>query len=366
MKLKSVYSVRDSVEEVVSDIHNQLNGFNATVLIFFASSYFDPSIGKKMQDAFKGITVFGCTTAGEITSGKMLHGSVVAMALGPEIVSAIKVAVLENIKSGVNVKPAFQAFEDHFQLAVRKMDLSEYLGIVLIDGLSGKEEAIMNQIGDQADLTFLGGSTGDDLRFKTTYVYSGGKSYTDAALLVLLHVKNGFDIIKTQSFNILARKLLVTKSDEVTRDVIEFDGQPAALAYAAAIGTTVHDVANYFMHNPVGLIINDEPYVRSPQRINGNSITFYCHIPEGMEVSLLESTDILEDMTEALSKAESTGPIAGIINLNCILRTLELEKKGQSETYGKLFTGIPTIGFSTYGEEYIGHINQTATLLVLR
>ena len=286
MKLKSVYSVGDSVEAAVRDIHSQLNGFNATVLVFFASSYFEPSIGKKMQDAFPDVTVFGCTTAGEITSGKMLKGSVVAMALGPEVVSDVKVAVLENLKNGVNVKPAFQAFEDHFKLQVRKMGLSEYVGIVLIDGLSGKEEAIMNQIGDQADLAFIGGSTGDDLRFKETYVYSGGKAYTDAALLVLLHMKTGFDIIKTQSFKILNKKLVVTKSDEATRDVIEFDGQPAALAYATAIGTTLSDAPNHFMHNPVGLIINDEPYVRSPQQINGKCITFYCHIPEGMEVSL--------------------------------------------------------------------------------
>ena len=366
MKLKSVYSVRDTIEEVVSDLSSQLNGFNATALIFFASSHFDPSIGKKMQDTFKGVTVFGCTTAGEITSGKMLKGSVVAMALGPEVVTAIKVAVLENIKSGVNVKPAFQAFEEHFQVPVRKMDLAEYVGIVLIDGLSGREEVIMNQIGDQADLSFLGGSSGDDLKFKATYVYSGGKAYTDAALLVLLHMKNGFDIIKTQSFNILDKKLVVTKSDEVTRDVIEFDGQPAALAYAAAIGTTVSEISNHFMHNPVGLIINDEPYVRSPQRVNDQSITFYCHIPEGMEVSLLESMDIMEDMRDALVKAKQHGPVAGIINFNCILRTLELEKNGKTEEYGKLFTEIPTVGFSTYGEEYIGHINQTATILVLR
>jgi len=52
--------------------------------------------------------------------------------------------------------------------------------------------------------------------------------------------------------------------------------------------------------------------------------------------------------------------------LTCILRTLELESKGITEAYGKLFTDIPTIGFSTYGEEYIGHINQTSTMLVFK
>lgn len=35
-----------------------------------------------------------------------------------------------------------------------------------------------------------------------------------------------------------------------------------------------------------------------------------------------------------------------------------------TEAYGKIFSDIPTVGVSTYGEEFIGHTNQTATMLV--
>jgi hypothetical protein len=41
-----------------------------------------------------------------------------------------------------------------------------------------------------------------------------------------------------------------------------------------------------------------------------------------------------------------------------------LEKNGMTEAYADIFSDIPTIGFSTYGEEFIGHINQTATMLI--
>ena len=58
-----------------------------------------------------------------------------------------------------------------------------------------------------------------------------------------------------------------------------------------------------FMHNPVGLFIEDEPYVRSPQQIKDNgSMAFYCGVGEGMELSLLESTDIIEDTRNAINK----------------------------------------------------------------
>lgn len=86
-----------------------------------------------------------------------------------------------------------------------------------------------------------------------------------------------------------------------------------------------------------------------------------------MELDVLQSTDIVRDTKQALdAKRREMGGLSGILNFNCILRTLELESRGQAEAYGRLFSEVPTVGFSTYGEEYLGHINQTATMLVLR
>jgi len=63
---------------------------------------------------------------------------------------------------------------------------------------------------------------------------------------------------------------------------------------------------------------------------------------------------------------ESIGSISAIVCFNCILRTLELKEKKQTEKYGSLFKDIPTVGFSTYGESFIGHINQTAVMLLVK
>ena len=121
------------------------------------------------------------------------------------------------------------------------------------------------------------------------------------------------------------------------------------------------------MHNPVGLVFEGDPFVRSPQQFKGDGMVFYCSVKEGMELSLLESTDIIASTRQAIDeKNAEIGGISGIVNFNCILRTLELGQKGLCEEYGKLFADVPTVGFSTYGEEYIGHINQTATMLVFK
>ena len=262
---------------------------------------------------------------------------------------------------------AFNAFEQHFNTPMAELDPAKYVGIVLTDGLSGKEEMIIDRIGDLTNVNFVGGSAGDDLKFEATHVYANGKSYTNAAVLVMIEPTNTFTFVKTQSFCPLPQKLVVTKANEATREVLEFNNKPSAVAYAEALGTTVADASSRFMHNPVGLVFEGEPFVRSPQQIKGDSMIFYCSVVEGMELSLLESTDIIADTKKAIEAArQELGGISGIINFNCILRTLELGQKGLSDAYGELFSSDPTIGFSTYGEQFIGHVNQTATMLVFR
>lgn len=225
----------------------------------------------------------------------------------------------------------------------------------------------MDRVGDLTDVMFVGGSAGDDLKFASTQVFANGQAQSDAAVLALLRVPHGVDFIKTQSFCAMSKTLIPTLVDEATRTVLEFDGKPAVVAYAAALGLPAAEAAQHFMDHPVGLMDGDEPYVRSPQQITDNGMAFYCAVKAGMPLSILESKDIIADTTQALAdKRAEVGSIAGVVNFHCILRTLELDAKGLSADYGRIFKDVPTVGFSTYGEAMIGHINQTSTMLVFK
>jgi len=82
---------------------------------------------------------------------------------------------------------------------------------------------------------------------------------------------------------------------------------------------------------------------------------------------VLKNTDIVEDTRVAMAaKKSALGHIAGLIDFNCILRTLELRNEKRCDEYGAIFSDIPAVGFSTYGEEYLGHMNQTSTILLFR
>jgi hypothetical protein len=366
MQIKVAYSQSDEIYDAISQIKEQFIDFNLKVVLFFASSKFDPvKTATAFSNAFLDASTFGCSTAGEIISGRLLKNAVVAMALSDNIIEDFSFQIVKCIRSEIDVDLAFENFEKHFNVSGIEMDLTKYVGIILTDGLSCAEERIMDRIGDLTNVLFVGASAGDDLKFTKTWVYANGEAYTDAALLILLRPFVRFDFIKTQSFAQRPENLVPTLVDESSREVIEFNGIPAAQAYAKALGVEKAELESRFMLNPVGLMINDEPFVRSPQRVNGNTMGFYCKVSKGMTLTLLESMDIVTDTKAAVEKKlAEMGKISGIINFHCILRTLELERKNRIDDYARIFSDIPTIGFSTYGEAFLGHINQTSTMLV--
>jgi hypothetical protein len=366
MKIRNAYAENQTLDRAIDTITRAFAGFEPVLLIFFASPLFEgAAVSAAMAGAFPNATVFGCSSAGELTTGRILNNAISALAFSREAIGDVCIQVVEDMHNGMDVNRAFNAFQEHYGTSSHDLDPSRHVGIVLVDGLCRREEALMDRIGDLTMVNFIGGSAGDDFQFKETHVYANGTSYTNAAVLALVRPLIPFTFVKTQSFVPLDRTLLVTQAREEAREVISFNGKPAAQAYAEALGVAPEEASRRLKHNPLGLIVDGIPFVRSPQRIQGKSMLFYCGIKEGMELSLLEATDIIADTRAALDQArKKIGPLSGVLSFNCIMRIQELEQNGQLDQYGELFSDVPTAGLGTYGEQFIGHINQTATMLV--
>jgi hypothetical protein len=289
----------------------------------------------------------------------------VARSLPRAITGQLELQVVPDVKDLNGVNRAMAAFEKRFGGPARELDPHKHVGLIIIDGLSKLEERVMDRLGDLTNVRFVGGSAGDELQFKQTWVYAKGRAHPHAAVLALMKPERPFGIVKTQSFKQTGRHFAITKADEKERIVYELNNEPAAQVYAQAVGCSVEDAPKQFMRHPVGLVSGEDVYVRSPQQIQGGSIVFYCNVLQGMQVSLLEGTDIIADTRKALeAERAKLGGLSGVINFHCILRTLELRSKAQESNYGRLFSGVPTVGFSTYGEQLLGHVNQTSTMLV--
>jgi hypothetical protein len=82
MKIIKASSIQETSVEAVEEIKSAFKDFKPKMFLFFASSKYAPeSISSEMKAAFPGSSVIGCSTSGEIVSGEMLKGSVVAMGL---------------------------------------------------------------------------------------------------------------------------------------------------------------------------------------------------------------------------------------------------------------------------------------------
>ncbi len=367
--IRTAFTMSDSAAGAARELKERLGAPPPRLVLYFATAAQEPAaLAAAMEAAFAPAVVIGCTSAGEIVSGAMLEGAVAAMALGPDVVADVAVEVLEGLRGGGDRVPAaFDGLGRRLGTPMRGLDPSRHVGLVLVDGLSGAEERVMDAVGSGTDVLFVGGSAGDDLAFRATHVFAGGRAIPDAAVLAVLRLDRGFSILKTQSFATTGKRLVATRVDEASRTVHAFDGRPASEAYAAALGVSPEALPALFASHPLGLMAGDEPFVRSPQRVVGEAVKFYCAIAEGAELEILRATDIVEETRLALErKRKMLGGISGLVNFNCTLRTQELQKNGQTAAYGALFADVPTVGFSTYGEEYLGHVNQTATMLVLR
>jgi len=369
MNIKSVLSEKKSVAEAAADIKNQLAGFDVKMLVFFASweAYDHDKISAEMQSAFAKAAVYGCSSHAEIYNGKTITGSVSAMAFNSEAISDVKVEVLEKISSKIDVDSAFKSFDAHFKTPMATADYKEFGGIILVDGLSTKEEEVMDKLGSKTNILFVGGSASDALKFDKTYVYANGKAYNDAALLAVFKTKKGIDHIKTQSFDVTDTELTVTKADPKKRAVIEFDNKPAAVRYAEALKVNRSEVDSKFFAAPVGMVVDNDVYIRSCQRADGDTMIFYCGMMEGMNLKICKIRNIIPDTKKAVeNKVKELGSIAGIVDFRCVLRTIQMTNENTLNDYAAVFNGIQTIGFSTYGEEFLGHINQTSTMLVFK
>ncbi len=361
----------DAVAEIIEKWPQSKPDF---IFVFHSTEQDAEAVAQALAKRFPGVPSAGCTTSGEHLNGSHYNKSLVMSGIwSPEIrwqaTVLDQLSTLDEQRARSTVDSLFQSFgldRDH-------LNPEKQFCLTFIDGLSMKEEVVSALIADALEgIPLLGGSAGDDLKFKETRVMVNGKTYTGAAALIIGDSRDGFQIIKHQHFIKTPKQLVVTQVDTAHRRVYELDGLPALEAYAAALGLPVTEVtADVAFVNPLLFRVNNELYIRSVQKIESDgSIVFFCGVEEGM---VLEIGDHL-DMGHALSNdlqtmQDSKQPAAELfLACNCILRALEAAKDNKFNVLGQSMQKISknVIGFDTYGEQLNGlHINQTLVGIAL-
>lgn len=357
----------------VAELHRQIGDPDtAFVLIFCSPSYERSEIAAAIRDYFGGVPVFGCTTAGEITPfGYISDGlSGIAFPAGEFTVVSTLFAPLDRFEM-VQAREQTHRLMSRLKsgeagLAGDGRDPGRSFGLLLVDGLSFREEQLISAIGNTLNgVPIVGGSAGDGFKFRNSFIFYDGDFVADAAILLLIQTRRRFSVFKTEHFVPTDRKMVVTGADMDRRRVFEINGEPAALEYARLVGLDGAPLSpRTFAAHPVVVRVGGEYHVRAIQRVNSdNSLSFFCAIDEGLVLTLAQGVDILENLRDLFARLEQqTGTPDAIIGYDCVLRNIELEQRQLKLAVSELFVEHKVIGFCTYGEQYMSmHVNQTFT-----
>jgi signal transduction histidine kinase/CheY-like chemotaxis protein/HPt (histidine-containing phosphotransfer) domain-containing protein len=336
------------------------------VVYFFSPSFEDQQIQRAINEAFPGAECIGASMFGGWSSNGAIRNGITAMSLSSDEVSEVYVTFQQNVKKEP-VMAARDAIADlKWQAAREKINPDEFLGLIFFDGLC-LGELIMKEFSMEQNLNmaFIGGAAADEMTFTKTLVAAGSQISSDGLVAVILKMKIPFFFDHYVHYLPTATSFVITRVEIMRRIAWEINGEPAAEFYARRVG--VGDVSNLtvevFARNPIGLILGDSIYIRSPNRVvDGNGLQFYCYIEAGTRVFLLQQGNIIAHAESSLAAVEQFLPgIQGCLLFNCIQRYLELFEKEKIDTFNNVFNKYPMIGFNTYGEELFTHHNQTLT-----
>ena len=239
-------------------------------------------------------------------------------------------------------------------------------GLMLVDGLSNAEEALIAAVHwAMDDVQLIGGSAGDDLAFRETSLIHKGQPMQRAALLIMVESDFRFSVFKSQNFEPTGAKLVVTSADTERRIVHELNAEPAAQEYANAIGLLLDDLGPFsFASYPLVVRVGGDYYCRSIRNMNPDgSLSFFCAIDEGLVFTVANPQEMTLATVRTLQGIEEAlGEIDLVIGFDCILRKLDAENRQVRHQLADIYRRYRVVGFHTYGEQFNAmHLNQTLT-----
>ena len=350
------------------ELHDAIHQPGIGLAVFFCSPSYDlDALAAEIHRRFGAANIIGCTTAGEIGPAGYLEGSITGFSIAAESCQAVTALIPDISTFQVSRGRAIaDALADQLGRPGQPLDPKTHFAMLLVDGLSTNQEAILSSLNRSLDpIPLFGGSAGDDMRLQQAHVYHGGRFWPDAALLTLVRTQHAFKAFRCQHYEGSDTKMVVTEADPGRQVVTEINAEPAAREYARIIGVDLQDLTPLaFAENPLMVRVGGDYYVRSIQKADADgSLTFFCAIDVGVVLTLARRRDIVDELRGLFrGLRQEIGPPQLVIGFDCVLRGLELGERQLKRVVSTILAENNVIGFGTYGEQFAGmHFNQTFT-----
>ena len=335
----------------------------AAVILFVSPQADRAVLEAGLETAFPGVTVIGCTTAGEISPEGYCEGEIVAVALPRDSFAVDSLGIdLGDLDGQALIGRLIRA---RAGLARRHGAWEDEFAFVMVDGLSIREDELTAALGPGlGPVPLFGGSAGDGTRFRATFVLQDGRFREGWAVLLLVRTACPVRVFSLNHLVPTDRRMVVTGADPARRVVHQINAEPAAQEYARLLGKDPAQLTTFtFAAHPVVVRLGGSHHVRAIQRMAPNGdLVFFSAIDEGLVLTLAEPQDMAAHLDRALTNLAADGRPAAILACDCILRRIEAEENQRFGAVSALLERHGVVGFSTYGEQLNSmHVNQTMT-----
>lgn len=347
-----------AVREAIAEFKTEAICF----VLFFMPDHLDPEIvSGEFARQMSSATVFGCSTAGQITAQGYEKDALLVMAF-PRRHFRCSSTLIKPLKPLSIERTANQAkvLADRFP----RTGNWKTVALVIADGMSKQEDLLVAALNaGLRDIPVFGGSAGNGLAFGETHVSHGGHAHRNAALVLLIETDLSFRGIGFNHFQPTGRQMVVTRAVPEERLVLELNGVPAAREYARYVNCPVEQLSpQVFAENPVLVRSGKSWHVRAIQQVEDRGgLWFLSAIDDGLVLTLGQGREILQTLDAGLEhfRERSLKPDF-IVGFDCYLRRLEIEQKNLAGDVSAILRENRVFGFNTYGEQHLGvHVNQT-------
>jgi len=350
------------------------------IVVFCSDAYNLDLLIRTISERTGGVSLIGCTTAGEIAASGPGDASVVVTAFGGEGFS-VATALATNVSGRLR-----QASAEVASSVARVAERPHKVLMLLSDGLSGDQQEVVrgaySVVG--AAVPLVGGCAGDDLKMKRTFVFYGTQVVSNAVVGPAIASDSPMGIGVRHGWRRVGEPMLVTGSSD--NHVYTLDDKPALDIYLerlnvpAAARTDAAAFTRFAITHPLGLSRRSGEEVRFVGEANFEDRSLVCiaGVPqgglawfmEGDDESVLAATDAA--CGDALASLEGH-PAVGFLAFDCIARRGVLGDEGIRREVARIGLhagGAPIAGFNTYGEiartnGVSGFHNQTLVILAL-
>lgn len=304
-RVRRAQSLRSDDFAAVAEVRAGLGeGPFALIILFVSANRSTDAVSAAVMREFPGQVVIGATTAGEIGATGYLEGAVVGVALPAA-----------NFRAQTLMVPDLDQFARHLSiqevlrlrngLAGSVPTWGNEFAFLLSDGLSLREEQFVSALGPAlGGAPLFGGSAADGVAFRQTFVLADGAFRSNTAVLAFIRTNCRVKVFRFDHLLPTEQRMVVTAADPARRVVMEINAEPAARAYARALGRDPDQLSPFiFAAHPVVVRIGGNHHVCAIRQVEPNGdLKLFSAVDAGQVLTLAEGQEIA-----STSNARSTG-----------------------------------------------------------